>query len=52
MMLAIVLALAAAVYGTATALQHRAASGERRPDESSRHLLARLWRRPSCWVSH
>ena len=50
MMLAIVLALAAAaVYGTATALQHHAASGEHRPDGSSRHLLARLWRWPS-WL--
>ena len=50
MMLAIVLALAAAaVYGTATALQHHAASDEHRPDGSSRHLLVRLWRRPS-WL--
>ena len=50
MMLAIMLALAAAaVYGTATALQHHAASGEHRPDGSSRHLLARLWRQPT-WL--
>jgi len=33
---------AAAVYGTATALQHHAASGEHSPGGSSRHLLARL----------
>jgi hypothetical protein len=50
MMLAIVLALAAAaLYGTATALQHHAASSEHRPDASSRHLLARLWRQPT-WL--
>jgi drug/metabolite transporter (DMT)-like permease len=51
MMLAIVLALgAAAVYGAATALQHHAASETHRPEVVPRHLVARLWRRPTWLV--
>lgn len=49
-MLAVVLALsAAAVFGTANALQHRAASDVPRPDLHAGHLLSQLRRRPS-WV--
>lgn len=46
-----VLALgAAAVFGTGTALQHRAASGISRVDMTSRHLLVRLVRSPG-WLA-
>ncbi len=49
-MLAVVLALAAAaVFGTATALQHRAASGVTRAEVASGRLLVRLLRRRS-WL--
>lgn len=50
-MFAAVLALGAAVvFGAATALQHRAASGVSRVDTGSRHLVAGLLRRPS-WLA-
>ena len=49
-MLAVVLALgAAAVFGTATALQHRAASGVSRADGAGGRLMARLLRQPG-WL--
>ena len=49
-MLAVVLALgAAAVFGTATALQHRAASGVTHAEVASGRMLARLLRRRS-WL--
>lgn len=48
---AVVLALGAAVvFGTGTALQHRAASGVTRVPAVPGHLLARLLRRPS-WLT-
>jgi drug/metabolite transporter (DMT)-like permease len=48
---AVVLALAAAmVFGTGTALQHRAASRVPRREAVSGHLVARLLRRPS-WLA-
>ena len=49
-MIAVLLALAAAaVFGTATALQHRAASGVTRAEVAEGRLLARLLQRPS-WL--
>jgi drug/metabolite transporter (DMT)-like permease len=50
-MLAVVLALgAAAVFGTATALQHRAASGVSHAEVASGRLVARLLQRPG-WLA-
>lgn len=50
-MIAVLLALAAAaVFGTATALQHRAASDVSGAEVASGRLLARLLRRPSWLV--